>query len=149
MHFCGKIDALQSMSSPALAEALNRLSKEDLRRFRQWAIGQMVLFEAFGPLVRVLQEAKALTAAQLRALLKRRQRPRTSRRRKTASKEIIRTRMIKCGKSNCRCARGHLHGPYEYAYKSVLGEVTTRYLGPSSLVSRVAHESKLVVPPRG
>jgi hypothetical protein len=36
---------------------------------------------------------------------------------------------VRCGKSGCRCARGHLHGPYWYRYQSVNGKLTSTYLG--------------------
>lgn len=28
----------------------------------------------------------------------------------------VRSEYVKCGKSNCRCARGELHGPYFYHF---------------------------------
>lgn len=36
---------------------------------------------------------------------------------------------ISCGKANCRCASGKLHGPYWYAYRSVAGRTISRYVG--------------------
>ena len=36
---------------------------------------------------------------------------------------------IKCGKKNCKCAAGELHGPYWYAYWREGGKVKSRYIG--------------------
>ena len=36
---------------------------------------------------------------------------------------------IKCGKKNCRCTRGELHGPYWYAYYRKNGRMRCEYVG--------------------
>lgn len=36
---------------------------------------------------------------------------------------------VKCGKDNCRCAHGELHGPYWYAYRTVNGKTKSKYIG--------------------
>lgn len=36
--------------------------------------------------------------------------------------------MIRCGKPNCKCARGQLHGAYYYHFVRVNGKLTKRYL---------------------
>lgn len=36
--------------------------------------------------------------------------------------------MIRCGKSNCKCARGELHGPYFYHFVRVNGALVKRYV---------------------
>jgi hypothetical protein len=36
--------------------------------------------------------------------------------------------MIRCGKPNCKCARGELHGPYFYHFTRVNGSLTKRYI---------------------
>ena len=36
---------------------------------------------------------------------------------------------VKCGKPNCRCARGTLHGPYWYLYQRRNGKLTSKYVG--------------------
>lgn len=36
---------------------------------------------------------------------------------------------IRCGKDNCKCARGKLHGPYWYGYSRVDDKVTSQYIG--------------------
>lgn len=40
-----------------------------------------------------------------------------------------REQYIKCGKEKCKCAQGHLHGPYKYAYWREGGKVITKYVG--------------------
>lgn len=39
----------------------------------------------------------------------------------------------KCGKSNCRCAKGKLHGPYYYHFVFVNGKLKNRYLKASEV----------------
>lgn len=34
----------------------------------------------------------------------------------------------RCGKTNCRCARGELHGPYYYRFRWRAGRVTKAYV---------------------
>lgn len=41
--------------------------------------------------------------------------------------------MIRCGKPNCRCARGQLHGAYYYHFVRVGGRLTKRYLKPDEV----------------
>lgn len=36
--------------------------------------------------------------------------------------------MVRCGKPNCRCARGELHGPYFYHFERVNGALVKRYV---------------------
>lgn len=36
---------------------------------------------------------------------------------------------VKCGKPNCKCARGELHGPYLYAYWFEGGRTRSQYIG--------------------
>jgi len=37
----------------------------------------------------------------------------------------------KCGRKNCRCARGELHGPYLYALYREHGKTKRKYVGKS------------------
>jgi hypothetical protein len=46
---------------------------------------------------------------------------------KTVSGSVQR-QFKKCGKSNCRCARGELHGAYYYHFVRVGGKLIRRYL---------------------
>jgi hypothetical protein len=36
---------------------------------------------------------------------------------------------IRCGKANCKCAKGCLHGPYWYGYWSEGGRTKSTYIG--------------------
>jgi hypothetical protein len=36
--------------------------------------------------------------------------------------------MVRCGKANCKCARGELHGPYFYHFTRVQGTLIKRYV---------------------
>jgi hypothetical protein len=36
---------------------------------------------------------------------------------------------VRCGKENCKCARGQLHGPYWYAYWIEGGKPKSQYIG--------------------
>ena len=36
---------------------------------------------------------------------------------------------VRCGKSNCKCVKGALHGPYWYAYWSENGKTKSMYVG--------------------
>jgi hypothetical protein len=38
---------------------------------------------------------------------------------------------VRCGKENCKCVRGKLHGPYWYSYTRAEGKVTSQYVGKS------------------
>ena len=41
---------------------------------------------------------------------------------------------VKCGKPNCRCARGELHGPYWYrCWRDALGSCRKEYVRPADL----------------
>jgi hypothetical protein len=36
---------------------------------------------------------------------------------------------VRCGKKNCHCAEGRLHGPYWYAYWTEGGRTKSQYVG--------------------
>lgn len=47
-------------------------------------------------------------------------------------KTIIKTyrlEEVRCGKKNCHCAEGRLHGPYWYAYWTEGGRTKSQYIG--------------------
>lgn len=48
--------------------------------------------------------------------------------RRTAQK-TYRLELVRCGKENCHCAEGKLHGPYWYAYWSEDGKTRSQYVG--------------------
>jgi hypothetical protein len=40
---------------------------------------------------------------------------------------------VRCGRANCRCARGELHGPYHYRIWREDGKIRKTYVGPAEL----------------
>ncbi len=40
----------------------------------------------------------------------------------------VHTQYVRCGKQNCKCARGELHGAYFYHFVRVGGKLRKRYL---------------------
>ena len=40
---------------------------------------------------------------------------------------------VRCGKPNCKCAGGELHGPYYYHFERVAGVLKKRYVNPKEL----------------
>jgi hypothetical protein len=48
---------------------------------------------------------------------------------RTHENKTYRLEGIRCGKDNCRCARGKLHGPYWYSYTRVKDKVKSQYIG--------------------
>lgn len=47
---------------------------------------------------------------------------------KTVNK-TYRLEEVRCGKKNCHCAEGQLHGPYWYAYWTEGGRTKSQYIG--------------------
>ena len=45
----------------------------------------------------------------------------------------VHAQRVRCGKPNCRCARGELHGPYFYHFFRENGRLRKRYLRPSEV----------------
>lgn len=43
--------------------------------------------------------------------------------------EVYQLEKIRCGKPNCKCADGDLHGPYWYGYQRHEGKVRSWYVG--------------------
>jgi hypothetical protein len=46
-----------------------------------------------------------------------------------ASHKTYRLEEVRCGKKNCHCAEGKLHGPYWYAYWTEGGRTRSQYVG--------------------
>lgn len=42
---------------------------------------------------------------------------------------VYRRESVCCGKDNCKCASGELHGPYYYAYQRQQGRLKSWYVG--------------------
>lgn len=61
--------------------------------------------------------------------------------------KCYRLEKTRCGKKNCRCTRGELHGPYWYAYYRENGRMRCEYIGKNlpelaSLETRVRKACK-------
>lgn len=100
------------MSLIQIKNAMRRLSLDRLKKLDAW------LHE----LIRRAEESE-------------RERRLTSRK-QTVARQIIgdetyRQESIRCGKENCKCAQGKLHGPYWYSYSRVKDKVSSRYIGKS------------------
>jgi hypothetical protein len=50
---------------------------------------------------------------------------------RTLDNKTYRLESIRCGKENCKCARGNPHGPYWYSYTRINNKVTSNYIGKS------------------
>lgn len=50
---------------------------------------------------------------------------------RTLGDKTYRLEAVRCGKENCKCARGKLHGPYWYSYTRDKDKVTSQYVGKS------------------
>jgi hypothetical protein len=48
---------------------------------------------------------------------------------RSGGRETYRRVLIRCGRSNCKCAEGRGHGPYWYAYWTEAGRTRARYVG--------------------
>jgi hypothetical protein len=46
-----------------------------------------------------------------------------------AVNKTYRLEEVRCGKKNCHCAEGKLHGPYWYAYWTEGGRTKSQYIG--------------------
>jgi hypothetical protein len=45
------------------------------------------------------------------------------------TRQTYRLEGVRCGKENCKCASGKLHGPYWYSYTRDKDKVTSQYIG--------------------
>jgi hypothetical protein len=44
---------------------------------------------------------------------------------------VVCRQWVRCGRANCRCARGQLHGPYFYHFARENGRLRKRYVRPA------------------
>lgn len=49
--------------------------------------------------------------------------------RRGTARQSYRLEGVRCGKENCKCAGGEVHGPYWYAYWSEGGRTRSKYIG--------------------
>jgi hypothetical protein len=90
-----------------LKETARRLSIEQLRRLDTWLHEHILEVEA---------TKRASTGG---AVTKKR----------SVGHVTYRQEGIRCGKENCKCAAGDLHGPYWYAYWLEGGKTRSKYVG--------------------
>ncbi|HEX8565179.1 MAG TPA: DUF6788 family protein [Pyrinomonadaceae bacterium] len=45
----------------------------------------------------------------------------------------VHQQFVRCGKKNCKCSRGELHGPYYYHFARISGRLQKRYIKPEEL----------------
>ena len=46
---------------------------------------------------------------------------------------VVCPQWVRCGRANCRCARGQLHGPYHYRFWREGGRLRKQYVKPADL----------------
>jgi hypothetical protein len=46
---------------------------------------------------------------------------------------VVCRQWVRCGRPNCRCARGELHGPYHYHFVRANGRLRKRYVQPDEV----------------
>jgi hypothetical protein len=46
---------------------------------------------------------------------------------------VVLPQWVRCGKPNCRCAQGQLHGPYHYRFWRENGRLKKTYVRPAEL----------------
>jgi hypothetical protein len=98
------------MSLTQIKYATRRLSLARLRKLDQW------LHELIDR-----TEKTALVTESLS--------PKRTASERTLDKRTYRLESILCGKENCKCARGQLHGPYWYSHTRVKDKVISQYIG--------------------
>jgi hypothetical protein len=89
---------------------IRRLSLGQLKRFDEWLQG----------LIRQAEEAKRKEQSSIH---------KRTFAEKTIDNKTYRLESIRCGKENCKCKHGKLHGPYWYSYSRVKDRVKSRYVG--------------------
>jgi hypothetical protein len=59
--------------------------------------------------------------------------------------KTYRLESVRCGKENCKCTKGKLHGPYWYSYARDKDKVTSQYIGkklPKVVEKKMSANSK-------
>jgi|SRR5215213_1026817 len=95
-----------------LKHAVRALSLSQLRKLDEW------LHELIRRAEKAVRAEQSLSRKQIAA-------------ERTLGNKTYRLESIRCGKENCKCARGKLHGPYWYSYTRVKDKVTSQYIGKS------------------
>ena len=98
------------MSIRDIQKAIRTLSLQQVRKLRLW-LDEYAL--------RLEEAERRSEKSSGREILEERQ----------IDNKTYRLEKVRCGKENCRCAEGDLHGPYYYAYWSEEGKTRTQYIG--------------------
>jgi hypothetical protein len=98
------------MNLVQIKQVVRRLSLDQLRRLDQW----------LHDLISQVENAEHAEQASLR---------RQTVAERTVDNKTYRLEGVRCGKENCKCSNGKLHGPYWYSYTRVKGKVTSQYIG--------------------
>ncbi len=91
-------------------------------------------------LKRIIRESKNLSLRELQKIIEYLEDEIQSRRNsQSENREVIEEKTvdsisyrlvkIRCGKKECRCLHGELHGPYWYSYQTENGKTKCRYVG--------------------
>lgn len=89
---------------------MHSLSLSQLRKLEEW-LQEMIRSVEEDAQAEQLSPGKKLVADQ------------------TLDNRTYRQESIRCGKENCKCVRGKLHGPYWYSYTRVKDKVKSQYIG--------------------
>jgi hypothetical protein len=98
------------MTVTEIKYAIRRLSLGQLRKLDEWLHG----------LIKAAEDANRIEKSSPRKQTVAEQ---------TLGNKTYRLESVRCGKENCKCARGKLHGPYWYSYTRVKDKVTSQYVG--------------------
>lgn len=93
-----------------IKQAVRRLSLAQLRRLDDW------LHEV---IQKAEESARAARPQPLKQIVDER----------TVENKTYCLEMVRCGKENCKCAHGKLHGPYWYSYTRTKDKVKSQYVG--------------------
>jgi hypothetical protein len=107
------------MNLNQIKHAMHSLSLSQLRKLEEW-LHEMIRTVEDAAQAEQLSPGKKPVADQ------------------TLDNRTYRQESIRCGKENCKCARGKLHGPYWYSYTRVKDKVKSQYSAPK--VERELHK---------
>ena len=89
---------------------LRKLTPDQLRRLDAWIHDQLIVFNEKIGMGASSQKRAKTTERYL-------------------GNKTYRLEEVRCGKKNCHCAEGRLHGPYWYAYWTEGGRTRSQYVG--------------------
>lgn len=101
---------LTLMSLMQIKQTVQKLSLAQLRRLDEWL--HIVIQKAE-------ESARAARSPSGKRIIEER----------TIDNQTYCLEMVRCGKENCKCTRGKLHGPYWYSYMRIEGIVKSKYVG--------------------